>query len=356
MIAASRKPVIIVGRGAQWSGAGDAVVKLGNRIGALIATTLLTKGWLGENEYHVGVSGNYTTRTAMQLFEEADCVIAVGASMNRFTIMGNLLYPNARYVHLDTRPHVMMGGGGGADCYLQSDAKIGVEALEKLLAGRSVRSTGYRTAEVKKRLARHFEDRTEFLIEPGCIDPREVCLALDEIVPSDVGLIIGSGASSGFTTMLCNRPRPLVLASKFYGCIGQMLPAAMGAMMATGNKPTFLVDGDASFMMHLADFDTAVRYKMPLLAVVLNDQALGSEYHKMRAHNLKAELSIIPTPDLGAVARSFGGRGALATNIDELRTAAADWVSRPGPMIIDARISRNVETLSMRRTLHARDE
>ena len=40
IIAASRKPVILVGRGAMWSGAGDAVIKLGNRIGALIATTL----------------------------------------------------------------------------------------------------------------------------------------------------------------------------------------------------------------------------------------------------------------------------------------------------------------------------
>ena len=40
---ASKKPVIVVGRGAQWAGAGEAVLKLADRIGALIATTLLTK-------------------------------------------------------------------------------------------------------------------------------------------------------------------------------------------------------------------------------------------------------------------------------------------------------------------------
>jgi thiamine pyrophosphate-dependent acetolactate synthase large subunit-like protein len=59
--------VIIVGRGAQWSGAGTAVVKLAERIGALIFTTLLTKTFLNENEYHAGISGVYGSRTAMHL-------------------------------------------------------------------------------------------------------------------------------------------------------------------------------------------------------------------------------------------------------------------------------------------------
>ena len=323
LVADSCKPVIIVGRGAMWSGAGDAVLKLGKRIGALIGTTMRAKNWLGEAEYHIGISGLYGTRTAMQLFAEADCVIAIGASMNQYTTSHGYLYPNARYVHLDSKPHVMMGGGRAADCYIQSDARTGVEALESLLAKRSVKMTGYRTPEVKGRLADNFADRTEFPIEPGCVDPRQVCLALDEIVPTNISLSTSSGAGAGFTNMLFNRPRPLVLASHFFGCIGQMLPAAMGAIVATGNKPMLLVDGDASIMMHLADFDTAVRYDLPLLAVVLNDQALGQERHHMGAARLKVELANIPTPDLGAVATAFGARGRLVRSGDEGRAAAA---------------------------------
>jgi thiamine pyrophosphate-dependent acetolactate synthase large subunit-like protein len=72
MVAASKHPVIVVGRGAKWSGAGDAVKTLGKRIGALIATSLMAKGWLGAEEYHAGISGTYGTRTSMKLFEEAD--------------------------------------------------------------------------------------------------------------------------------------------------------------------------------------------------------------------------------------------------------------------------------------------
>jgi thiamine pyrophosphate-dependent acetolactate synthase large subunit-like protein len=108
--------------------------------------------------------------------------------------------------------------------------------------------------------------------------------------------------------------------------------------------------------MHLAELETAVRYDMPLLVVVLNDQALGSEYHKMKAHDRRADLATIPTPDLGGVARSFGGRGCLATRVEDVRQAAADWLANKGVMVIDARISRNVITVPYRRLHYARDD
>lgn len=356
LIAGSSKPVIIVGRGAMWSGAGDAVLKLGDRIGALIGTTLRAKNWLADADYHVGISGQYGTRMSMQLFEEADCVIAIGASMNRYTTSNGYLFPNARFVHLDPKPHVMMGGGRGADCYVQSDGRAGVEALESMLAKRSVKITGYRTPDVKAKLAHNFSDRAEFLIEPGTVDPRAACLALDEMVPSHVSLCTSSGAVGGFTNLHLNRARPMVLASHYFGCVGQMLPAAMGAVVASGNKPMLLVDGDASTMMHLADFDTAVRYKLPLLVVVLNDEALGAERHHMRAAQINADLADVPSPDIGAVAIALGGRGCLARSIEELSAGTAQWIASPGPMIIDVRISRNVLPLHIRRMDYARDE
>jgi acetolactate synthase I/II/III large subunit len=356
VIAGSRRPVIIVGRGALWSDAGEAALRLAGRIGALLATTLMAKNWLSESEYYAGISGHYGTRAAIQLFQEADCVVAVGASLNRYTTEHGYLYPNAKYVQLDSRPHVLLAGGRAADCYVHSDARLGLEALDRLLAERGVRLTGYHTPEVRQRLAGQFEDHAEFPVEPDRVDPREVCLVLDEVVPAEVALVTGSGASTGFTTMLFNRPRAQVLAGHWFGCIGQGLPAAMGAVVAAGNRRTLLVDGDASVMMHLAELETAVRYDLPLLVVVLNDQALGSEYHKMRTHDMRAELATITTPDLGAVARAFGGRGQLATKVEDVRAAASEWVARPGPMLIDARISRNVVTIPYRRLHYGRDE
>jgi thiamine pyrophosphate-dependent acetolactate synthase large subunit-like protein len=108
--------------------------------------------------------------------------------------------------------------------------------------------------------------------------------------------------------------------------------------------------------MHLAEFDTMVRHKMPLLIVVLNNEALGSEYYKLDAHKMDKELSVVPTPNMGAVAQAFGGKGKLATTIEDVRSATQEWLANPCPMIIDARIERAVVTLPYRRIHYGRDE
>src|SRR4051812_4386863 len=357
LIAKAKKPVIIVGRGAVWSGAGDAVLKLGERIGALIGTSLRAKTWLSDKtEYHAGVSGLYATRAAMQLFHDADVVIGVGASLNRHTTEHGYLYADAKYIQLDPKPHVVLGNGKGADVYVQTDAKEGLEALDALLDKQGFKQTGYRTGETLERLSNMYEDRAEFQLEPGTIDPRLVARTVDELVPGDIGMFIGSGAQSALTTMNTFKARPYVHNSGFFGCIGQMFPTAMGAMFANGNKPAVLVDGDASTMMDLPDFDTLIRYNMPLLIVVQNDEALGSEYQKLRAHDMDPETSSIKSPDMGAIARAWGGRGTLARSVEEVRKGVQEWVSKPGPMIIDARISKAVVSLPFRRVLYGKDE
>jgi thiamine pyrophosphate-dependent acetolactate synthase large subunit-like protein len=250
----------------------------------------------------------------------------------------------------------MLPGARGADCYVQTDVRTGLEAIADELAKRSVKSIGYRTGTTLERLANQYEDPAEFEIEPGTIDPRHVCRVLEESVPDDIPLLTGSGTSAGFSILTFSRPRRFVHASYFFGCIGQMLPAAMGISMATGRRPLMLVEGDASTLMHFSDFDTIVREKMPILIVVLNDEALGAEYQKMRAHKMQAALSAVQSPDIGAIARAFGGKGVLARTADEVRKAATEWVAKPEPMVIDARISRNVISLPYRRVLYGRDE
>jgi acetolactate synthase-1/2/3 large subunit len=356
IIGKAKHPVIIVGRGARWSGAGPAVVKLADRIGALIGTSLMAKGWLSENEWYAGISGTYGARNSLKLFEESDCVIAVGATMNRYTTEHGYLYPNAKFVHMDVKPHLVMSGGRAADCYVQTDAKAGVDALEAELARRQVKTTGYRTSEVKKLLQARNVDRAEFPIEADHVDAREIIHTLDEMLPPEVGVVTGSGATAGFSNMLFNKPRTLVLPGHFFGCIGQMLPAAMGVVVASGNKPHVLCDGDASVMMHLAEFETAVRYKMPLMVVCLNNQALGSEYYKLDAHKMKADLSVVPTPDLGAVGKAFGGRGKQVTKLEDLQQVTREFLADPAPTLVDVRISRSVITLPYRRIHYGRDE
>lgn len=349
LIAASRKPVILVGRGAIASGAGDEVLALAERTGALVATTLMAKNWLNDYPFHAGISGTYGTRTALNLFQETDLVIAVGAGLNKYTTAAGYLYPEAKYLHLDTAKHVMMGGGGGASIYLQTDAKLGLQAIATELESRQFSTPGYHSEEVKVALASALNDPQSYELKPDTVDPREVCLLLDKMVPSNVGLVLGSGQNVCFSTMLFTEPRDVLLPNQFFGSIGQGITSTIGAVIASGGKPAFLMDGDVSLMMYLSEFDTAVRYNLPLLVVILNDQAMGAELHKMRVHGLDSDLAEVKSPNLGEVAKALGGRGYLATTLDHVRAAAEQWLADPKPTIIDVRISDNVISVPYRR-------
>jgi len=345
----SRLPVIIAGRGAMWSDAGDAIRRLATHIGALVTTTLMAKTWLSEDEFHGGISGLYSTRTVMELLASADCVISFGAGLNGHTTAYGMLYPEARFIQVDTKPQVIMGGGRSADCYVHADAGITATALTDSLVSRGLQIQGYRTPEVKQALERSLDDEAEFEIEPGTLDPREACRYLDEALPPSVGLVLGGGHQIGFGSMLFTRTRELVLANQHFGCIGQGLTTAIGAVVATGKRPAVVVEGDSGFLLRLVEFETAVRHGLPLMAVVFNDQALGADYHKMKANGLDASLAVAATPNLGDVGISLGGRGHLVRSIEDLGRAVDDFLSDPAPMIVDVRVSRNVLSIPYRR-------
>ncbi|MCC7372513.1 MAG: thiamine pyrophosphate-binding protein [Chloroflexi bacterium] len=354
-IAESEKPVIVVGQGAAKADAGEAVLRLADRIGALVATTLPMKGWLGENEYHVGVSGLYATKTTIELFADADCVIGVGASLNHYTTEHGYIFPNARYVQIDLKPAIVMGNGKRADHYLQGDARLTVELIEQQLAAQGHAQTGYRTAETRAILSEYDPDPREFELEPGTVDPRRVAAMLDERLPDEVGVIHGTGHCSGITAIFMRKPRRPTWTINTFGCIGQALPTGIGAAVALNGQPLAVVDGDASVLMHASELDTAARLGVKLLVAVFNDEALGAEYQKFVSKKMDTRASVITTPDLGAVARAFGCRGMQARTLEEVQAGIDEFVAGDGPMVLDIRVSRSVISVPYSRLWFGQD-
>jgi acetolactate synthase-1/2/3 large subunit len=354
LIRRSKRPVILVGRGAKNADAGAVVATLAERVGALVATTLLAKNWLNDDPFHLGIAGGYGTKTARRLLADADCLIAAGASVSPYTSDSGALFRNATVIQIDDRPAARMGDGRAADCVVRADARTALDAIDRRLAETEHNSTGRRTPDVAAELARAYVDESVVELEPGTVDPRAACAVIDSEIPADISLILGSGQQIRFPTMLLRRQRPVILAQHHFGCIGQGLTTAMGAVIATGS-PGFVIEGDAGLMMHLSEFETAVRYGLPLLVIVMNDEALGAEYHKSIAVGLDGDLTLIGTPDLGRVGRSLGGRGRLVQELDALTEAVREFVADPAPTMVDVRISRRVLSIPYRRAYYGAD-
>lgn len=352
IIAAAKKPVVVVGKGAVLSGAVALAEKLAQRIGALTATTLLAKGAL-HGEFHAGISGMFSTRAVMQLFEEADCVIGVGASLNPHTLEGGLLYPKAKIIHINTEPTVLMGNDRQAHCYVQGDARVTLQALNDDLQVFDFKDN-YRTPATRRILLNADRDATEYEIEAGTVDPREVSRVIDDKLPADVGVAIGVGHSFAFPVMIMQKPRVLHEFVNGFGSIGQTLPTAIGMAVAL-DKPFALIEGDGGAMQNIQELDTASRLGLKLLFIVQNDQGLGAEYHKLKATGFDPLLAGVRSPDFGAVARGFGCRGRVVRSLDELAAGIDEFLSGEGPMVLDVRISRNVVNITYRRMFYGED-
>ena len=348
IILGSKKPVIVLGRGAMSPEAQAVANQLAGRIGALVATTLVAKGTLADSEYYVGVSGLFAAREVIQLFEESDCVIAVGARLSMHTISGGTIYPKARFVHIDIEPHKMMGNGQGASCYVQGDATATLQELLALL-GNEGSNRGYHTAEFRRIIANAGRDPAEYEIEDGTVDPREAISLLDEKLPPEINLVSsGNAHACSFRVMLMKRRRGLQIFCTAFGCIGQALSTAVGAALGAPGAMV-CVEGDGSALQSIQELDTVARLKLKFLYVVVNDEAYGAEFHKLRAHDRDPQLSYVKSPDFAGLGRNFGCRGSTARTMDEFAKGIDEFLAGDGPMVIDLRISRNVISIPYRR-------
>ncbi|MCW2499646.1 MAG: putative acetolactate synthase large subunit [Frankiales bacterium] len=343
LIASARRPVVVAGRGAMASGARESVLELGRLTGALLATTMPAKGWLDEDEFAVGLTGPLASAVGRDLLAEADLVIAVGASLDRYsTTDGAGAYLGARVVSITDAP-ALQGSCRAPDVFLVGDADTCVRRLLTRLAARGVASEGFRTPETRTRIASSVEAEVPAVDGAGGLDPRTVMRALEDVLGDDDSVVVGVGHFLSFAAMHLRRPSGGHFSwTHYFGAIGYALPIGIGVAVGQPHRRVVVIEGDGSLMMSLPELESAVRMGLDILVVVINDQALGAEMHKLRAEGLDPAQAHLPTPDFGAVARVLGGRGDLVTDAAGLRAALDLHRSgERGLHVIDARTDRD---------------
>src|SRR6188472_1864796 len=85
LLAGARRPAIIAGRGAVLADAGAPLRALGERAGALLATSAVANGLFAGDPFDLGIAGGFATPLAARLLGEADVVLAFGAALNQWT-------------------------------------------------------------------------------------------------------------------------------------------------------------------------------------------------------------------------------------------------------------------------------
>ena len=348
-IGRAKRVIVLAGRGAMEAGAQAECEALADRVGALLATTLPVRGLFDHHPFSLGIAGGFSTEVAREAFEEADLIVAVGASLTRYTADAGKLYPNATVVQVDTDPVGLKHGRKAADIYVKADAKAGLAAILAALKPTNGSQAAWRTADLARRIASDPPDGASFDIEPGLLDPRDAIASLNQVLPREWEMVNSSGHCSYFSAQMRGREAERFHVIREFGAIGNGLSYAIGVAVAKPDGPIVLIDGDGGFLMHVQELETICRHGLRLLICILNDGAYGSEIHKLRADGLSDKGAVFGHGDIGAIARGFGLRGSIVTDLGDFARLIEGFQDADTTEIWDIHVSDQVTSPVMRR-------
>lgn len=338
VIADARRPIVLAGNGATGPAARAAALRLAERIGAPVATTLKAKDLFRGEPFDLGIFGTVATPVASETIARSDCIVALGAGLNPFTTARGALLEGRAVVHCDVDP-AQIGGSGIPVVGLVGDSATAADVICAWLDEGGVAPSGFRSPDLLQRLADGASEEPD-RSTGTTVDVRTALRRLDEALPRDRTLVTDGGRFMyEVWRRLGVREPGHFLPTVHFGSIGLGLPTAIGAGYGAPDRPVVAVSGDGGFMLGgLAEFGTAVRLGVDLVVVVLDDGGYGAEHIQFRNRDMDPALSLFEWPDLAAVATSLGGAGISVRGLADLDAATAAVASRDRPVLVDVHL------------------
>jgi acetolactate synthase-1/2/3 large subunit len=187
----------------------------------------------------------------------------------------------------------------------------------------------------------------------GVIKPQQAIESLNGLLDDEDIVVTGVGQHQMFTAQYYNFRRPRTfITSGGLGTMGFGLPAAIGAKLAKPERRVLCVDGDGSFLMNIQELCTAVRYRVPVVIMVLKNSHLGMvrQWQGMFFDQRYAQTQLAPPP-YDQVAQAFGALGRKVERPEDLlpalRWALAAAEDNQLPVVLDVKVDPDEAVLPM---------
>ena len=319
----AERPVIYAGQGVHYAKAWDKLRALAELLEAPVTTTLQGKSAFPEDHpLSLGTAGRTMPKPVHEFLTDADVIFGIGCSFTR-TNFGVTIPKGKTIVHA-TLDASDLQKDLPTDHALLGDAGLVLAGLLEAVGERLRGMPRGRGEEVAGRIAasrqRWLDDWSPKLTADGApLSPYRVLWDLMQTVDVSNTVITHDSGSprdqlSPFWT--CTAPLSYLGWGKTTQ-LGSGLGIAMGAKLAQPDKLCINVWGDAAIGFTGMDFETAVRERIPILSVLLNNFSMACELPIMQAATEKFRSTDI-SGDYAAMARAFGGHGERVTEPGEI--------------------------------------
>lgn len=340
IIAAARRPVVLAGRGAATPEGREALIKLAERIEAPLITSLKAKDLFRGEPFNLGICGTVSTDAAVEAMMACDCLIAFGASLNKYTLSHGTFAKDKRIVQVNLEA-TEVGKNLAVDAGLIGDPAQVADLIVHWLDQAEIPGSGYRTQELQHAIHAVAVERAPRSDHgDGTMDYRQSLLRLDELLPQDRVVVTDGGRFmvEAWKTIGVSGPENFLTTINF-ASIGLGLSHAIGCAFAKPGQPVVAMCGDGGFMNGgLAEFNTAVRHKADLIVIICNDGAYGAEHHKFLNRRMEPGTIAFDWPDFAPVAIALGGDGVTVRSDEDWALVADAIAHRTKPLLIDLKL------------------
>jgi acetolactate synthase I/II/III large subunit len=262
-----------------------------------------------------------------ELLAEADLVVLIGKPLDFTLRFGEALSPSCKWIVIDPDAALTARAAKalGERLLLSAvaDARVAIETLTERSARAAAKPSAWREHISDVLAYEPPQWKSVRAKTPDRVHPIEMCRAIGNFVEKHLGAtFVSDGGEIGqWAQALVKTDRRII--NGVAGTIGVSLPFAIAAQLARPDHPVIAVMGDGTFGFHMAEFDTAVRYGLPIIVVVGNDARWNAEYQiQLRQYGAQRAKNCDLLPSrYDRVAEALGGFGALVSTAADLPDA-----------------------------------
>jgi acetolactate synthase-1/2/3 large subunit len=344
LLARAERPVMVAGSGVFYAKAEEALRRLAEAAGLPVVTPIWDRGVVSRPmpEY-LGVIGAASGSPA--LLPDADLILLVGGRVDYR--LGYLQPPavkeKARVIRIDRDPREL-NQGVLPDVGILGDPSMVLDQVRDEWLRRHLPSRTDWLREAQSRTQR-FHSRWARPPAPSPMTGHHLVEAIRGTLTDDtIFLIDGGNIGQWAHVLLWDRYPGHWLTCGASAVVGWGLPAAIAAKLLHPTRPVLLLSGDGAIGFTITELETAVRHRVPLVAVVADDQAWGIVASDQKRSWGEPIASLLGPVDYARVAQGFGARGVTVTQPDEVAPAIREAFASGQPTLIEVPIALRAPT------------
>ncbi len=342
LINQAHRPLIILSSGANRKLITKRLMEFIEKAGIYVVHTQMGKGVISdESEYSLFAIGIHRRDYVSCAIEKADLIITIGYNIVEYP-------PYLWNRGLDKKIINIDFVEAEVDKYYSPDVELVGDISHSLqqLRGRVERREGRVFGEVREFLERKLSPVIERGYPPT---PQEVVRHVRDVLAEDDILTLDNGIYKLWFARHYRTYKPnTFLCDNALASMGAGLPSGIAAKMLYPTRNVLSVVGDGGFMMNSQELETALRCNVPIVVLVLNDNAFGFIKWKQRNMGLRSFGLDYSNPDFARYAESYGAVGMKLKEGDDLSKILRDAFSRKRLVVIECPIdySVNYETFT----------